>query len=80
MKQEYVNEKSVEANIRLENLEEFKSITMAFEERNGVISLEEFLMQVSLVSNSEDTKEETEKVSLMTMHAAKGLEFDVVLQ
>ena len=78
MKQEYVNEKSVEANIRLENLEEFKSITMAFEERNGVISLEEFLMQVSLVSNSEDTKEETEKVSLMTMHAAKGLEFDVV--
>ncbi len=78
MKQEYVNEKSIEANIRLENLEEFKSITMAFEERNGVISLEEFLMQVSLVSNSEDTKEETEKVSLMTMHAAKGLEFDVV--
>jgi DNA helicase-2/ATP-dependent DNA helicase PcrA len=78
MKQELISEKSIEADIRLENLEEFKSITRGFEERSGVVSLEEFLMQVSLVSNSEDVKEEKEKVSLMTMHAAKGLEFDVV--
>ena len=78
MKQELLNEQSIEANIRLENLDEFKSIAMAFEEHNGVVSLEEFLMQISLVSNSDDTKDEREKVSLMTMHAAKGLEFDVV--
>lgn len=78
MRQELVNEKSIEADIRLENLEEFKSITRGFEERSGVISLEDFLMQVSLVSNSEEVKDEFEKVSLMTMHAAKGLEFDVV--
>jgi DNA helicase-2/ATP-dependent DNA helicase PcrA len=78
MRSELVNEKSLEADIRLENLEEFKSITKGFEERSGVVSLEEFLMQISLVSNSEDVKEEYDKVSLMTMHAAKGLEFDVV--
>lgn len=78
MRQDLANEKSIEADIRLENLEEFKSITRGFEERSGVISLEDFLMQVSLVSNSEDVKDEFEKVSLMTMHAAKGLEFDVV--
>ncbi|MDD2202960.1 MAG: UvrD-helicase domain-containing protein [Bacilli bacterium] len=78
MRQDLVNEKSIEADIRLENLEEFKSITKGFEERSGLVSLEEFLMQVSLVSNSEDVKDEFEKVSLMTMHAAKGLEFDIV--
>ncbi len=78
MKQELVNENSIESDIRLENLEEFKSITREFEERSGLISLDEFLMQISLVTNSEDIKEEIAKVSLMTMHAAKGLEFDVV--
>jgi DNA helicase-2/ATP-dependent DNA helicase PcrA len=78
MKQDLVNEKSIEADIRIENLEEFKSITRGFEERSGLISLEDFLMQVSLVSNSEDVKDEFHKVSLMTMHAAKGLEFDIV--
>jgi DNA helicase-2/ATP-dependent DNA helicase PcrA len=78
MKQDLISEKSIEADIRLENLEEFKSITRGFEERSGVISLEDFLMQISLVTNSEDVKDEYEKVSLMTMHAAKGLEFDAV--
>ncbi len=72
------NERTLEADIRLENLREFKSITKAFEEKNGIISLEEFLMELSLVSNSEELKEENDKVSLMTMHAAKGLEFKVV--
>ncbi|MDD4643837.1 MAG: UvrD-helicase domain-containing protein [Bacilli bacterium] len=78
MKQDLISQKSIEADIRLENLEEFKSITRAYEEEYGIASLEEFLMQISLVSNSEDVKDEFEKVSLMTMHAAKGLEFDVV--
>ena len=47
MKQELINENSIEADIRLENLEEFKSITKHFEERSGLISLDEFLMQIS---------------------------------
>ncbi|MDD3048753.1 MAG: UvrD-helicase domain-containing protein [Bacilli bacterium] len=72
-------EHTLEADIRLENLDEFKSITRGFEERYGVISLEEFLVEISLVSNSEDLKEgNNEKVSLMTTHAVKGLEFEVI--
>ena len=49
MKQELESEKSLEAEIRLENLEEFKSITKSFEEREGLISLEDFLLEISLI-------------------------------
>lgn len=71
-------EKTIEADIRLENLEEFKSITKNFEERNGIISLEEFLMEISLVADVEEHKDNSNVVTLMTIHSAKGLEFDYV--
>jgi DNA helicase-2/ATP-dependent DNA helicase PcrA len=77
-RQELENEKTLEADIRLENLEEFKSITKAFEERDGVISLEDFLFEVSLVSDREEYKDAKDKVSLMTVHSVKGLEFNDV--
>ncbi len=75
MKQELESEHSLEADVRLENLEEFKSITKSFEERDGLISLEDFLLETSLVSDREEYREEGGKVSLMTVHAVKGLEF-----
>ena len=78
MKKELENEKSLEADIRLENLEEFKSITKSFEEREGVISLEDFLLEVSLVSDVEEYKDGHDRISLMTVHSVKGLEFDNV--
>lgn len=78
MRAELEAEKTIEADIRLENLEEFKSITKNFEERNGIISLEEFLMEISLVADVEEHKENTHVVTLMTIHSAKGLEFDYV--
>lgn len=72
-------EKTLEADIRLENLEEFKSITRNFEEREGIVSLEDFLDEISLVTDvSENENNQEEKVTLMTMHAVKGLEFDYV--
>ena len=77
-KDELISEKSLEADIRLENLEEFKSITKAFEDRMGSVSLEDFLYEISLVSDREDYKEDNNKVSLMTIHSVKGLEFDYV--
>ena len=46
----------MESEIRLENLEEFKSITRGFEEKYGVVSLEEFLSEISLVSDVEEYK------------------------
>ena len=78
MKKELESEKSLEAEIRLENLEEFKSITKAFEEREGLVSLEDFLYEVSLVNDKEEYKDSRNKVSLMTVHSVKGLEFDIV--
>lgn len=78
IKQELENEKTLEADIRLENLEEFKSITMAFEAREGEISLEDFLFEVSLVSDKDEYEGSTGKVSLMTVHSVKGLEYDYV--
>ena len=77
-KKELEDEKTLEADIRLENLEEFKSITRAFEDRDGVISLEDFLFEVSLVSDRDEYQDSNDKVSLMTVHAVKGLEFDYV--
>ncbi|MDD6224334.1 MAG: UvrD-helicase domain-containing protein [bacterium] len=78
MKKELESEKTLEADIRLENLEEFKTVTKAFEERDGVISLEDFLFEVSLVSDREEYKDARNKVSLMTVHSVKGLEFNHV--
>lgn len=72
------NEKTIESEIRLENLEEFKSITKNFEEQNGIISLEDFLFEISLVSDVEEHKNNNDVVTLMTIHSAKGLEFEHV--
>lgn len=78
MRLELETEKTIESELRLENLEEFKSITKTFEEKNGIISLEEFLGEISLVSDVEEYKNKTDVVTLMTVHSAKGLEFDYV--
>jgi len=78
MKKELESEKSIESEIRLENLEEFKSITKSFEEKNGIVSLEEFLTEISLVSDVTEHKDDNDVVTLMTVHSAKGLEFENV--
>lgn len=72
-------EKTIESSIRLENLEEFKSITLAFDEKAENITLDEFLMEISLVSNTDQADSIYGKVSLMTIHSAKGLEFEAVI-
>ncbi len=78
MKAELESEKSMEADIRIENLEEFKTITKHFEEREGIVSLEDFLEEISLVADIEEHKDVQDVVTLMTIHSAKGLEFDYV--
>ena len=78
IRDEYEQSKSLENELRLDNLEEFKSITKTFEDRTGSVSLEEFLEEVSLVADISEHQEESDSVTLMTMHSAKGLEFKVV--
>jgi len=73
-------EKTLEAESRLENLEEFLSVTKNFENTNDDKSLIAFLTDLALVSDIDqmDKEEEKDAVVLMTLHAAKGLEFPVV--
>ena len=78
MRAELESEKTLESEVRLENLEEFKSITKSFEEREGLVSLEDFLLEISLISDVEEYKDDDNRVSLMTVHSVKGLEFDYV--
>ena len=78
IKKELEHENTIESIARLENLEEFKSITLNFENRYGIISLEDFLNEISLVSDIEEAKDNKDVVTMMTVHAAKGLEFDYV--
>ena len=78
IKKELELEDTIESQSRIENLDEFKSITKSFEDKYGVISLSEFLDEISLVSDVEEHKNSTDVVTLMTVHSAKGLEFDNV--
>lgn len=79
IKSELESDHTLEADIRLENLNEFKSITKTFEEESGIASLEDFLNEVSLVSDVNDQKNDNSpKVTLMTIHAVKGLEYKYV--
>ncbi len=75
---ELENEKGLEAEIRIENLLEFKSITYAFEEQTGNINLNDFLESITLVSDMANHQEDGNVITLMTLHGAKGLEFPVV--
>lgn len=78
LRSEYEKEDNIESESKLDNLEEFKSITRSFEENNGNVSLEDFLMEISLVSDVNEQKQDEDRVTLMTLHSAKGLEFEVV--
>lgn len=78
MKKSLTSEKSLENDLRLDNLEEFKSVTASFEERTGSVNLSDFLEEISLVADISEHKEEKDAVTLMTIHSAKGLEFDCV--
>lgn len=77
---------TLESQARIENIEEFLSVTKNFDETNedgpedesGIDKLGRFLNDLALIADTDDGKEEAAEVTLMTLHAAKGLEFPVV--
>lgn len=71
-------ENSMEARTRLENVEELLSVTEQFQLTTENPSLSAFLEQVALISDIDTLDESGNAVTLMTLHAAKGLEFPVV--
>ncbi|MCX7771589.1 MAG: UvrD-helicase domain-containing protein, partial [Clostridia bacterium] len=72
-------EMTEEAKTRIENIKEFISVAREFSENAAEKpSLEDFLAHISLVADIDDTEEVGDRVVLMTLHSAKGLEFPVV--
>ena len=71
-------ENSIEAENRIENLEEFLTVAVQFEEEEAENDLSSFLEGITLSSDIDGMNEEEESVTLMTLHSAKGLEFPVV--
>ncbi len=72
------NENSVEAETRIENLEEFLTVAIEFEEESADNTLAEFLENITLSSDIDGMEDQDDLVTLMTLHSAKGLEFPVV--
>ncbi|SDJ14831.1 DNA helicase PcrA [Paenibacillus naphthalenovorans] len=79
---ELKRENTLESQARLENIDEFLSVTMEFEKRNEDKSLVSFLTDLALIADIDSMNNDPEAgkqgVVLMTMHSAKGLEFPVV--
>ncbi len=72
-------ERTIEAQSRLENVEELLSVTKEFDERNPAGGLLAFLTDVALIADAEqEGGNGADGVTLMTLHSAKGLEFPVV--
>lgn len=71
-------ENTIEATTRLENIKELWTVAQQFEARSEDPSLEAFLAEVSLMSDIDGLKENTDLVTLMTLHSAKGLEYPIV--
>jgi DNA helicase-2/ATP-dependent DNA helicase PcrA len=71
-------ERTIESMGRVENLKELIGVAQEFEQRNPDGTLADFLEQVALVSEQDEYDEDDPAVTLMTLHNAKGLEFDVV--
>ena len=72
------NENTIEAENRIENLEEFLTVAIEFEEQFAENSLAEFLEGITLSSDIDGMEETEDSITLMTLHSAKGLEFPVV--
>ena len=72
------NENTVEAETRIQNLEEFLTVAIEFEDEVAENSLGEFLEGITLSSDIDGMEDDEDSVTLMTLHSAKGLEFPVV--
>ena len=77
-KDELLKEKNNEGEDRLENLQELISVALEFESTSEDKSLEAFLTNVALNAEPDNEEESEDRVSLMTIHSSKGLEFPVV--
>ncbi|SMB80175.1 ATP-dependent DNA helicase PcrA [Desulfonispora thiosulfatigenes DSM 11270] len=71
-------EKTIEAATRVENIKEFLSVTLDYDTKNPGGDLETFTAEISLFTDIDNYDQNEEAISVMTIHAAKGLEFPTV--
>ena len=76
--QDLQNQGTDESEDRIQNVQELYNATLQFQEENEDVSLTAFLQSAALSSDLDNLKEGQTAVSLMTLHASKGLEFPVV--
>ena len=72
------DENTIEAESRIQNLDEFLTVAMEFEEESADNTLQEFLENMTLTTDLDNMQDEEDCVILMTLHSAKGLEFETV--
>lgn len=72
------NENTLEAESRIQNLDEFLTVAIEFEEESASNTLAEFLEGITLTTDLDNANTEEDSITLMTLHSAKGLEFPVV--
>lgn len=72
------DENTIEAESRIQNLDEFLTVAMEFEEESADNTLQEFLENMTLTTDLDNMQDEDDCVLLMTLHSAKGLEFETV--
>jgi DNA helicase-2/ATP-dependent DNA helicase PcrA len=75
---ELIADGSDEAEDRRRNLNELVNASLQYQEENDEGSLEDFLSSAALASDADDKDNQADRVTLMTLHASKGLEFPVV--
>ncbi len=73
-----LNEEEEKTEDRLQNLDEFISKATMYEQTHDEISLSEFLAEIALVSDVDTMEDKNDRIRLMTIHSAKGLEFERV--
>ena len=78
LEMQYLKEDSEEARTRVENIHEFIGAVREYEEKADAPTLEAFLENVALVTDLDGMPENQQTLTLMTLHSAKGLEFDTV--
>lgn len=75
---ELEKEGTIEAKTRIENIQDFISVALTFEEKEVNATMEDFLSTISLMSDVDKTVDTDNMITLMTVHSAKGLEFPIV--
>lgn len=76
--EELERENTIESKTRIDNIKDFLSVALNFEQKNEDANMDDFLASISLLSDVDKTVDTDNMITMMTVHSAKGLEFPIV--